>query len=89
MKNVIIKGTVLNESIIGIPVDQLEQHRNNLNEFGESYIKITASDNKIETIESKLKKRGVLHNATIDSSKFHNAMLGCCGRCKAKEEEKK
>ena len=84
MKNV-IEGTVLDEVIIGIPADQLEKHRNNLLFHGESYIRIT-SDNKIETIESKLRKRGVLHNATIDSSKFHNAMLGCCGRCDCKKD---
>lgn len=85
MKNV-IEGTVLNESIIGISADQLDKHRNNLNEFGESYIRITASDNKIETIESKLRKRGALHNATIDNNKFYNAMLGCCD-CKKETKE--
>jgi hypothetical protein len=78
MKNV-IEGTVLNESIIGIPADQLEKHRNNLDAFGESYIRITAKTDKTESIATILKRKGVLHNATIDSSKFHNAML--CARC--------
>jgi hypothetical protein len=87
MKNV-IEGTVLNESIVGIPAEQLEQHKNNLDAFGESYIRVT-SDNKIETIANKLKKRGALHNATIDNNKFHNAMQGCCGRCDCKKETKK
>ncbi len=84
MKNV-IEGRVLNESIIGIPADQLEQHKNNLDAFGESYIRIKASNNKTESIANILKRKGVLHNATIDSSKFHNAMLGCCGGCECKK----
>ena len=87
MKNV-IEGTILNESIVGISQDQLEQHKRNLDAFGESYIRITASNNKTESIATILKRKGVLHNATIDSSKFHNAMLGCCGRCECKKEEK-
>lgn len=90
MKNV-IEGTVLNECIIGISADQLERHRNNLLIFGESYIKVTASSNKTESVATILKRKGVLHNATIDSSKFHNAMLGgCnCGCCECKKETKK
>ena len=78
MKN-IIEGAMLNESIVGIPADQLEQHRSNLDAFGESYIRVTAKTNKTESIATILKRKGVLHNATIDSSKFHNAML--CSRC--------
>lgn len=79
MKNV-IEGTVLNESIIGIPQDQLEQHRSNLDAFGESYIRIATKANDGQSIATILKRKGALHNATIDSSKFHNAML-CARYC--------